>query len=38
VLLPDGGLLVKTGNQPFNPVIPGGSQIMVTRKTLAPAK
>lgn len=38
VLLPDGGLLVKTGNQPFNPVIPGGSQIMVTRKTLAPAQ
>ena len=38
VLLPDGGLLVKTGNQPFNPVIPGGSQIMVTRKTLAPTQ
>jgi protein involved in polysaccharide export with SLBB domain len=38
VLLPDGGLLVKTGNQPFNPVIPGGSQIMVTRKNLAPAQ
>ena len=34
VLLPDGGLLVKAGNQPFNPVIPGGSQIMVTKKTL----
>lgn len=38
VLLPEGGLLVKTGNQPFNPIIPGGSQIMVTRKTLAPAQ
>jgi hypothetical protein len=35
VLLPDGGLLVKTGSQAFNPVIPGGSQIMVTKKTMA---
>ena len=32
VLLPNGGLLVKTGNQPFNPIIPGGSLIMVSGK------
>lgn len=36
VLLPDGGLLVKTGNQPFNPVLPGGSKITVTSKTTKP--
>ena len=35
VLLPDGGLLVKTGNQPFNPIIPGGSLIMVSGKVQA---
>lgn len=35
VLLPDGGLLVKSGDQPFNPVIPGGSLIMVSAKPKA---
>ena len=38
VLLPNGGLLVKTGNQPFNPVVPGGSLIMVSTKTIKEAK
>lgn len=36
VLLPNGGLLVKTGNQPFNPIIPGGSLIMVSGKSQLP--
>jgi protein involved in polysaccharide export with SLBB domain len=33
ILLPNGGLLVKTENQPFNPIIPGGSLIMVSGKS-----
>ena len=36
VLLPNGGLLVKTDNQPFNPIIPGGSLIMVSGKSQLP--
>jgi protein involved in polysaccharide export with SLBB domain len=38
VLLPDGGLLVKSGDQPFNPVIPGGSLVMVSTKPKAGAR
>lgn len=38
VLLPDGGLLVKAGDKPFNPVLPGGSQIMVTTKSMVTPK
>jgi protein involved in polysaccharide export with SLBB domain len=33
ILLPNGGLLVKTENQPFNPIGPGGSLIMVPGKS-----
>ena len=33
ILLPNGGLLVKTDNQPFNPIVPGGSLIMVSGKS-----
>jgi protein involved in polysaccharide export with SLBB domain len=33
ILLPNGGLLIKTENQPFNPIVPGGSLIMVSGKS-----
>lgn len=38
VLLPNGGLLAKNGNQAFNPVIPGGSLVMISSRPQANPK
>lgn len=38
VLLPNGGLLAKNGNQDFNPVIPGGSLVMISSRPQANPK
>jgi len=38
VLMPDGSLLRKQGDKPFNPIIKGGSQIMVPTSSTSSAK